>query len=98
MEDCTQFRSGIALYLMHIHGLKDDTVSYQRINKIMTIEHKTYFRKIMIEPHNITVDDFSKLHDLNAENRAHIGIIVMETRKRVELLYVTRALDMIGYC
>lgn len=66
------------------------------MNLTLRKEHKEYIKKIMTEPQNITHKDFGHFSGLTAEDRAHIAIIVMETRKRIELIFVTRAMLMLG--
>lgn len=47
------------------------------------------------EPNNITINDFKELTKLLPEERAHISVIVMETKRRVELIYATRVLSLL---
>jgi len=47
----------------------------------------------MCEPQNITSKDFRELTKLLPEERAHISVLVMETKKRVELIYLTKIIS-----
>ena len=47
------------------------------------------------EPNNITINDFKELTKLLPEERAPIGVIVMETKRRVELIYVTKVMSLL---
>jgi hypothetical protein len=49
---------------------------------------------MMCDPYNTTRDDFKDLTKLKPEERAHIGLLVMETRRRVELIYVTKIMSL----
>lgn len=46
-------------------------------------------------PQQITYNDFKELKQLLPEERAHISVIVMETKKRVELIYFTKVLSLL---
>ena len=52
-----------------------------------------YIKKMMCEPQNITLKETLDLTKLQPEEMAHISIIVMETKRRVELIYFTKALS-----
>jgi hypothetical protein len=92
--DTSLFRSAIENYLMYIYGVKDDAVNYGTINKVLQYQHKVYIRRIMTEPHKLTQDDFAALTKLTPEERAHISVLVMETKRKVELLYLTKVLSL----
>jgi len=55
--------------------------------------HKVYIKKMMCDPENVTANDFKNLTILSAEERCHISILVMETKKRVELIYLTKIMS-----
>ena len=93
--DTFPMRNAIVKYLMGIHGIRDTYFDYSRVNKIMHKEHKAYTKKIMCDPKNISATDFQDLKMLTPEERCHVCIIVMETKKRVELLYFTKALSQL---
>lgn len=93
--DTGPFREAIHMYLMGISGLKDDAMQYHRINKVLQYQHKVYIKKMFCEPNNITINDFKELTKLLPEERAHIGVIVMETKKRVEMIYVTKVMSLL---
>jgi hypothetical protein len=50
---------------------------------------------MMCEPSNITKNDFKELTKLRLEDRAHISLLVMETKKRVELIYFTKIMSLL---
>ena len=79
---------------MGIYGIKDDAVRYSEINKVLHYLHKVYIKKMMCEPQKITYNDIKELKQLLPEERAHISVLVMETKKRVELIYFTKVLSL----
>ena len=83
------------MYLMGIFGIKDDAFKYTNINKVLQHAHKVYIKKMMCEPQNITKNDFKELTKLRPEDRAHISLLVMETKKRVELIYFTKIMSLL---
>lgn len=82
------------MYLMGISGIRDDAVEYKNINKVLQYQHKVYIKKMMCEPQNITIKDFKDLTKLLPEERAHISLMVMETKKRVGLIYLTKIMSL----
>jgi len=91
--DTSPFRLAIQMYLMYIHGIRDDAFPYAIVNKVLHYVHKVFIKRIMCEPNNITNQDFIQLTKLTPEERCHVCILVMETKKRVELIYLTRAMS-----
>ena len=92
--DTTPFREAIHMYLMSIFGIKDDAYLYGKINKVLQYQHKVYIKKMMCGPQSITQHDFQGLTKLLPEERAHIGLIVMETKNRVELIHATKIISL----
>ena len=86
-------RNALVKYLMHIHGIIDNYYDYCNINRYMHRAFKTLAKKIMCNPQSVCLEDFSELTTLTPEERCHLCIIVMEVKKRVELIYVTRTLS-----
>ena len=52
------------MYLMGIHGIRDDCVQYTKINRVLHFYHKVFIKKIMCEPQNVTAKDFEELTKL----------------------------------
>ena len=85
-------RNAIVRYLMSIHGIVDKYFKYELINTYLHRDFKAYSKKLMTDPKSIQVDDFVS-QTLTAEERCHVSIIVMEAKKRVELIYFSRTLS-----
>mgnify|MGYP006950290479 CR=1 FL=1 len=49
---------------------------------------------MMCDPKHICYDDFKDLSILTPEERAHISLLVMTTKKRVELIYLTKKMSL----
>ena len=88
------FRNAIVNYLMFINGLKDDTYNFCSINKVLQYQHKVFIKKVMCTPVSITIDAFKQLPMLQPEECAHITLLVMETKMRVQLIHFTKAMSM----
>ena len=95
VESTWPMRNSIVKYLMGIHGVRDSYFNYCAINKVLHKQHKSFTKKIMCDPNNITHNDFRDLCMLMPEERCHICILVMETKKQVELLFFTKALSQL---
>jgi len=46
----SDFRNAIVYYLKEIHGLRDETSKYTKINELFSKEHKIYIKKVMCSP------------------------------------------------
>ncbi len=88
-----ELRNSIVKYLMNIHGIVDKYFSYDKINKVLHRDQKAYTKKMISDPESIKIDDLLVTKQLLPEELCHIAIIVMETKKRIELIYVTQALS-----
>jgi len=95
VETTFPFRNAIVKYLMGIHGIRDAYFDYSAVNKKIAQQHKAYAKKIMCDPKANSAADFAHIKMLTPEERAHICIIVMETKKRTELLFFTKALSQL---
>ena len=95
VESTFNFRNAIVKYLMHIHGVMDTYYRQEKVNKVLQQEHKLYFKKIMCSPDLVVLEDFIKLTRLTPEEKCHICILIMETKIRVELIYLTKALGQL---
>lgn len=80
---------------MQIFGFKDDSYNYEKMNKVLHVRHKNCIKTIMCKPESVTFDHYKELMQLTAEERTHICILVMESRKRIELLHLTRVVSML---
>ena len=95
VETTYHFRNAIVKYLLHIHGILDTYYRHEKVNKLLQKEHKMYIKKIMCSPDLVNLEDFSRLTRLTPEEKCHVCILVMETKIRVELIYLTRALGQL---
>ena len=86
-------RNAIIKYLMNIHGIVDKYYNYSNVNRFVHRDVKTFTKKIMTDPKNVTSADFEEMPALTPEDRAHLCILVMDTKKRVELIFVTKMLS-----
>ena len=93
VESTFPMRNAMVQYLMHIHGIVDKYYNYTNINKFLHREFKGYIKKIMCAPESVTISDFADMTTLTPEERCHVCILVMEVKKRVELIYVTKILS-----
>lgn len=82
-------------YLKEIHGVRDITFKYKNINKIFDKEHKIYIKKIMCQPNEVTQEDYINFstNGLYDSEKCHVCILALETKRQVELLYITKALS-----
>ena len=73
---------------MMIMGLRDD--SFKTVNTYIHQYHKSVIKKMLCDPMKISRDDFNHFTTLRPEELVHIALLVMETKKRVELIYLSQ--------
>ena len=57
--------------------------------------HKVYVKKAMCAPDLMNKDDFLEMKRLSPDQKCHMCLLVLETKIRVELIYVTKALGQL---
>lgn len=62
----------------------------KQLNIIIGKERKVFIKKVMCTPQEVVESD---AQNLSAEERAHIAVLVLECRKRIELMYTAMALN-----
>jgi hypothetical protein len=84
----------MSIYLLNIHGIRDDQFNYANINKVLLIPHKQFIKKAGCFPQQLTLQEYQNLSNLlSAPEKCHICIIVMETKKQIELLCLSKAVN-----
>ena len=93
--DTSLFRQSIAVYLKHIHGLRDDSFQYAHVNRNLTVKQKVYIKKVGCAPQTVTYEDYYEVSPqyLSSGEKCHICVIVMETKSEIELTYLSRAIS-----
>ena len=93
--DTSLFRQSIAVYLKHIHGLRDDSFLYAHVNRNLTVKQKVYIKKVGCATQTDTYEDYSEVSPqyLTSGEKCHICVIVMETKREIELTYLSRAIS-----
>ena len=80
--ETTDFRNAIVFYLKEIHGIRDESFKYKKINELFKMEQKKYIRKIMCNPDTITSEDYHSFSDLLYDHeKCHSCILAMETKR-----------------
>ena len=89
-------RDAIVKYCMRIHGLIDKYFNYENINTYLHREYKAFAKKIMCDPRSVSYQDYAEISSvLSPEDRCHLCILVMEAKKRVELIYFSKILSQL---
>lgn len=93
VESTYPLRNAIVKYCLRIHGLIDKYFVYENINTYLNREFKAFAKMIMCSPRSVKYEHFASMTILSPEDRCHLCILVMEAKKRVELLYFTKVLS-----
>ena len=92
--DTSIFRKSIQIYLQNIHGLKDESFPYKHVNSTMTLMMKTFIKKQACKPQSVTIEDYSQMSSMFSEGeKLHVCLIVMETKKQIELTFLTKVIN-----
>ena len=87
------YRDAIIFYLKEIHGIRDELFKYTKINEIFSKEQKPYIKKMMCNSEDINLDDYMNFSKILDSEKAHVAILVAETKKQVTLTYLSKALS-----
>lgn len=90
--DTTELRNAISNYVLVVYGVVNDCFDTSKVNKILHRDLKNWIKKIACSPNELTANDVPRTL-LTAEERCHICILIMETKRRVELLYFAQAMS-----
>jgi secreted Zn-dependent insulinase-like peptidase len=92
--DTSDFRNAIVYYLKEIHGIRDETFKYKKINELFEIQSKVYIKKLMCKPQDVTIEDYRNFFNMLYDSeKCHVCILAMETKKQVSMIYVAKALS-----
>jgi hypothetical protein len=73
-----------------IMGLRDDSFRTSRINETIKFYEKSFIKKMLCNPMQISRDDFNHFETMRPQDLVHTALLVMETKKRVELIYLSQ--------
>lgn len=90
--DTNQFRQAIMNYVLSVYGVLNDCWDTRLNNQILHRDLKSWIKKIACYPNELTASDVPRTL-LTAEERCHICILIMETKRRLELLYFAQAMS-----
>uniref|UniRef100_A0A7S1THV5 Uncharacterized protein n=1 Tax=Compsopogon caeruleus TaxID=31354 RepID=A0A7S1THV5_9RHOD len=91
--DTSPFREAIWKYAQRLNGIEHDDYNYARINKLLQRPLKVLVKKVVCNPETISQGDFERMGlQLRTEERVHIILLAMESRKQCALLYGLNAL------
>jgi hypothetical protein len=80
--DTSDFRLAIVYYLKEIHGIRDETFKYKKINDLFEIWQKVYIKKLMCKPQDVSIEDYRKFSEMLYDSeKCHVCILAMETKK-----------------
>ncbi|MFO0116442.1 MAG: hypothetical protein ACK521_02080 [bacterium] len=96
-SDTTELRTAIINYILVTHGVVNDCYNTAKVNKILHRDLKTWIKKIACHPNEAIASDVPRTL-LTAEEMCHICILIMETKRRLELLLFAQAMNQhLGY-
>lgn len=97
--DTVDYRNAIVLYLKEIHGIRDQSFKYKKINQLLECDQKrqdqkTYIKKVACSPDQITCQNYAIFsQSLYDSEKAQVCILALEAKRQVSLLYLARALS-----
>lgn len=82
------FRQSIMYYLELIHGYEHPEFEYKQINTLLPKEFKAAIKTMCCLPQNLHFGVLNKIPiDFKVYELIHIGLLVMETKFQIELMY-----------
>eukprot|EP00727_Mastigamoeba_balamuthi_P006207 m51a1_g2205 hypothetical protein (518) ;mRNA; r:173825-175672 len=87
-----RFRRAIWHYVQRIHGVCHDDYDYHEVNVFLNIPLKHYVKKVVCYPQQINRRDFANFGiDLRPDEKLHVCLLAVESRKQAALLYALYA-------
>eukprot|EP01017_Pseudomicrothorax_dubius_P042021 TRINITY_DN6804_c0_g1_i8.p2 TRINITY_DN6804_c0_g1~~TRINITY_DN6804_c0_g1_i8.p2 ORF type:complete len:400 (-),score=68.46 TRINITY_DN6804_c0_g1_i8:1752-2951(-) len=87
--DTSALRKAINMYAKDIFGIKHANYPYKKINRLMAIPLKTFIKRSVTVPANITNIDYGRYHiySFPPTEVAHVLLLVQQARIEAELIY-----------
>jgi Tfp pilus assembly major pilin PilA len=84
--DTMDYRNAIVFYLKEIHGIRDESIKYKRINELLEIDQKkdqkSFIRNVACFPDQITAEDYLKFSkSLYDSEKCQVCILALETKR-----------------
>ena len=92
--DTLPFRRAIWYYVLRLYGICHDDYEYKEVNIYLNRSIKAFVKKSVCYPELITRSDFVHFSPLlQASEKCHIGVLILESRKQAEIIYGLRSLE-----
>ena len=92
--DTLPFRRAIWYYVLRLYGICHDDYEYKEVNIYLNRSIKAFVKKTVCYPELISRSDFVHFSPLlQASEKCHIGLLILEARKQAEIVYGIRSLE-----
>ena len=92
--DTLPFRRAIWYYVLRLYGICHDDYEYKEVNIYLNRNIKAFVKKSVCYPELITRSDFVHFSPLlQASEKCHIGLLILESRKQAEIIYGLRSIQ-----
>nr|CAG8561844.1 5382_t:CDS:2 [Entrophospora candida] len=86
--DVAPLRQAIWYYVQRLYGLSKDDYDYSDIRNLLNSKFKMFLKKVCCTPENLTINDWRNVgFQLRSEEKCHVNLIAIESRKQSELIY-----------
>jgi sestrin len=95
LESTRLVREAIIRYVERMYGICHDDYKYENLNKILTLIHKVYLKKLACYPERITINDYNRITQIEQFSNLdliHYSHIVSQTKREIELTFAVRAI------
>jgi sestrin len=91
--DTGPFRRAIWNYAHFLYGIVSDAYNYQKVNVLLNMNIKSFIKKVVCNPLCVTYRDFHQIgYILRPEEKVHVALLALESRRRASLLYALHAI------
>ena len=91
--DTGPYRTAVWYYVQRIYGILHDDYEYRYVNIFLNRAIKTYIKKVTCYPETIALRDFEIFSRiLKNQEKAHVVLLAIESRKQASLLYALGAI------
>jgi len=86
--DVAPLRQAIWYYVQRLYGLSKDDYDYSDIRNLLNSKFKMFLKKVCCTPESLTINDWRNVgFQLRSEEKCHVNLIAIESRKQSELIY-----------
>ena len=91
--DTAPYRNAVWFYVGKLYGVVNDEYDYRNVNVFLAPKTKNFIKLTACRPGVVGYRDFLHSSGLSLEEKAHVALLTIESRKQAALLFGLRAIE-----